>query len=175
MELVHVQAKVHTLFFWDIGTAHRGRLEFHHKNHTQQLTVKVAGAAFAQVHQQNLLVVHNVAQVKGRFSLANNITHHGVAQERPELTYEPGGDFSSVIGTLRSWILLGPELQHLLIFDVLNLLFQIIWVTEQFWNIYQCTAGWISHHGQSGIAEHIIVAWAHDSLIIWIVELAQHI
>ena len=54
-----------------------------------------------KVNQQDFLVVHNVAQVKGALGLADNVAHHFVTQERAELTDEPAGHFTELIGALR--------------------------------------------------------------------------
>ena len=122
LELINVQTKVHPVVFRDVAPAHSGRLELHHKDHAQQLGVQVTSSTLGQVYQQDFLVVHDLTQIEGTLVLTDDITHHLVAQEGTKLTDEPGRDLTRFVRALRSWELLGPEVEHRLVGDVLEFL-----------------------------------------------------
>ena len=145
LELIHEETEILTFIFWRIGTTHSCRLELHHENHTKKLCVQFAGFTLRQVDKQNLFIVHDFANVKARFWLTQNITHHLVRQEWTPLRYEPARHLTGIIRFLRSWKFLRPIIINRLISNILQLRFHKFWINETTRNINESTTLWVTH------------------------------
>ena len=78
MELIYIETEVFALILWDILPTHRRLLEFHHKNHTEKVSIDVTQAPLRKVHEENLFVVHDFADIEARFNLTKSISHDGI-------------------------------------------------------------------------------------------------
>ena len=161
--------------FRDIGPSHRSRLELHDEDDTKQLRVEITHLTFGEVDEQNLVVIHNLGEVKSALGLANNIAHRIVADEWAKLRDHPANQITSFIRALRGWELFSPKVEHLPIRHVFELSIAELLIHQQLWHINKRSTRRISHQQQRTVTEDVLEAWPNDTGVTWVVQAIQHV
>ena len=145
LELIDVETEIFTLVLWNILATHSGLLEFHHKDHTEKISINVAESAFREVNEENLLVIHDFADVEAGFNLTKRISHDGIREEWAPFRGEPSDDFTGIIRLLRGREFLSPIVINRLIGDIFQFRFYEFRVGETLRNIDKSSTGWVGH------------------------------
>ena len=171
LELINIECEVLALVLGDIGPSHRSRLELHDEDNTKQLRVEITHLTFGEVNKQNLVVIHNLREVKATLGLANDVAHCIVADEWAKLRDHPTNQVTSFVGALRGRELLRPKVEHLPIeLGVAELL-----IHQQLWHINKRTARRVSHQQQRTVTEDVLEAWPNDTGVAWVVQAIEHV
>ena len=138
LKLIYKETEIFPFILWNIRPAHRRLLELHHQNHTQQVRVNIPQLPFRQVHQENLLLVHNLPDIKPALRLPKNVPHNRIREERPPFRREPRYNLPRVITFLRSRKFLRPVIIHRLILHIFQLTLHKLRIRETLRNINKC-------------------------------------
>ncbi len=174
LKLIHVQGKVRPLVFRHVGATHRRRLELNHKDHTQKLRVQLPYPPLAQVYNQDLLVIHHVTNVESRLRLAQDIAHNLVVLERAKLTHKPPKHLALMV-VARLPHFLRPEINHRRVFQVLELLLQVVRIRKHLRHLDESRTIRISHQGQCRIPVPVLIPRPNDARVPGVIQFVEHI
>ena len=149
-------------------------MEFHHKNHTEEISIDVTEAAFGEVNEENLLVIHDFANIEARFDLTEGVSHDSVREEWAPFTSKPGDDFAGIAGFLGGWKFFSPVVINGFIGDVFKFRLDEFGVGETLRDINESGTFGVCHQEKRGISEHVLTARAKKALVIGIKERLEH-
>ncbi len=156
LELVDVQVEATTIFLWRIGTAECSHVHFVHKDETEQLRVHVSDFSFGEIHEENLSLVHHLANVKRTLWLTDDVAHGRVRDERTKLRREVRDHFFFFASTCLGDFVL-PETPHHNVLTLAHFVALELFVHEQAWHVDEGrTFFFIIHEGQTTVTEVVL-------------------
>ncbi len=129
LELVHHKDEIAPLGFLDIHARHGAELDFSDQERAQQSGRILADAAFGNIDEEDLALVHRLAHVETRLGLSNDVADQGIGNELADLVLNRGsrfgGEFVGVLGKF-----LRPEGPNFGIFDLFYDRFAVVFFRQ---------------------------------------------
>src|SRR5258708_5152963 len=169
LEFIDIQVEIFTLFHRDILTTHGSRQNLGHENQSQKLGILFSKFAFRKIDEQDLLLIHDLSEVKGALALSNDVAHHFVGNEFPELRYDVVQNFRFMeitgLGNL-----VRPVAPDHRVFDLRQKLLNILRICQTAHELDKGTSR-LCHDGQHCIADGVLKSWTDNTGLMWIIEL----
>ena len=137
LELVHVEVEGTAIGdVGDVGAAHRGELDLSDEEGAENGGVVFANQALREVDDQDFAFVHNLADVKAGFGLADDVTDDGVGGEGADLVEDWGDRLVDLfLVPLAEFVL--PELEDGDVLAIIKGFFAKIFIGEHTGDVQQ--------------------------------------
>ena len=151
LELVHVEVEGAAVGdIGDVGAAHRGELDLGDEEGAENGGVVFANQALGEVDDQDFAFVHNLADVKAGFGLADDVTDDGVGGEGADLVEDWGDRLVDLfLVPLAEFVL--PELEDGDVLAIIKGFLTEIFIGEHTRDVQQGGLGAVKQ-GEQGVA-----------------------
>lgn len=137
MELIDIKIKWAAIGdIGNVGAAHGGELDFGNEECAENSGVVFANETFGEVYDEDFAFIHDFADIKGRFRLADDIANNRVGGEGADFVEDRSDGLVDLFFVpLTKFVF--PELQYSDIFAVFESFFAEFFVGEQAGDIKQ--------------------------------------
>ena len=151
LEFVHVEVEGTAVGdVGDVGAAHRGELDLGDEEGAENGGVVFANQALGEVDDQDFAFVHNLADVKAGFGLADDVTDDGVGGEGADLVEDWGDRLVDLfLVPLAEFVL--PELEYSDVLAIIKGFLTEIFIGEHTRDVQQGGLGAVKQ-GEQGVA-----------------------